>query len=1134
MLTNVMEENPQQAAAPYMPESARELYADILAAYAGAADCQELYRQMAHIFVHILDENTSTEHVTLVGPFAKTDYLLKRGHASKRLHQMVNDLRVRLLRMHGEELPEATLLLTRADDLQALCLFVSHIYGEPVPQALESQFPARRRRRSGKLLFGEQARMMVEKWDAQYIYGVLEQDATRGAKVLYASPDDNPARSYAYLEKLLSKGTQLNLVRPRLADGIIHAELIILEPDYLVDISQVARCMDEYADSPLVYLLHQLEPQPQSEALMLGNLAGQMLDEELHNVSTDCNYADSARAFFRHYSLSLAAMPVGAPFHDEGRRQQRHIRRAIREDLPGLIGEFNAGHVMVEPSFFSQMLGLQGRMDFLQLDHRLVIEQKAGKGAFVCNDPEPGVPKVQRTHYVQLLLYMAVLKYNYRQQYEANNEELHAFLLYSKYANPLLGLGFAPELLHHALELRNQLVWHQLRLADGGYEILGSLTPERMNSRNCQSRLWTDYKLPQIEALLSPVRGASPVERAYFYRMMAFVSREHTLSKLGNQSKENSGFASTWLSSLEEKLATGNIYHRLRLSSPEATAAGRVDEVVLDFCERESNDMSNFRPGDIVILYSYEPERTPDATKSMVFRCSVVDIGVDSIRLSLRQAQVDAYVFTRHSHLPWAIEHDFFESSSSSLYRGVYAFLCAPQSRRGLLMMQRRPEVDKSLEIMGEYGSFNTLAQRVLQARELFLIIGPPGTGKTSFGMLDTLREELLHDGAEVLLMSYTNRAVDEICSKLDGVTDYIRIGNALACPPQYRSHLLDERVKDCANVAQVRELFMQTHVFVGTTTAFNSALQLFQLKQFSLAIVDEASQILEPHLMGLFSATHEGEPAIRKFVMIGDHKQLPAVVQQREDESEVNSPLLHGIGLHNCRLSLFERLLSRYGNDPEVTYMLTRQGRMHEDIAAFPNMMFYGGLLQTVPLPHQTAPLPDIPDDADATTRLLLSRRVLFLPCDAPKDSPSDKVNQPEADIIADLVLHIYALEKEHGGFSPDETVGIIVPYRNQIATIRNTLDKSGIPALHDIAIDTVERYQGSQRKYIIYGFTIQKHYQLKFLTGNTFVDDTGAMIDRKLNVAMTRAQEHLIMVGNPALLDLNPIFRKLYTSYM
>jgi superfamily I DNA and/or RNA helicase len=259
---------------------------------------------------------------------------------------------------------------------------------------------------------------------------------------------------------------------------------------------------------------------------------------------------------------------------------------------------------------------------------------------------------------------------------------------------------------------------------------------------------------------------------------------------------------------------------------------------------------------------------------------------------------------------------------------------------------------------------------------------------------------------------------------------------------------------------------------------------------------------------------------------MIGDHKQLPAVVQQTEQESFVDNPLLHQIGLRNCRFSLFERLLHLYGNDPSVTYMLTRQGRMHREIMELPNQLFYMGKLEVVPLPHQVAELPKEGGTDDELTNLLLTRRILFLPSKTPRQSPSDKVNQPEADIIASLVERIYKIEKER--FSAQDTIGIIVPYRNQIATVRNTIARLGIPELMDITIDTVERYQGSQRRYIIYGFTVQKHYQLRFLTNNTFIED-GKLIDRKLNVAMTRAQEHLIMIGNPKILKSNPLFKEI-----
>lgn len=1128
--------NKENNTVAYTPETAAEVYARIESLRPLTATPQAFYERLADIFRHVLDENSYTERVTLVGTFAKTDYLLRERHAGATLSAMVNDMRVRLLRIGRGETDADSVADYARDDVQALALFVQTLYSAPVPPSVASLFPQQRQRRRGKKAETDCVRMIVKRWDDDCIYGDTEDGRAVRVKVANAE-GGGEGRDRSYLRPLLSRGAQLHLLRPHTEDGALVPEYIILSPDYLVDISQIAACMEDYADSPLVYMLKQLQPPVQTEATALGNLAGQMLDDELarwRNVKdggSDGNdekddYRHTVTDFFRRNALSLLATPLSPHFHADALAQQRHIRQAIREDLPRHVGSFSADKAMVEPSFISPALGLQGRMDFLQLDYSLVMEQKSGKGEFVPGDGEPGVPKPKRTHYVQLLMYMAVLRYNLRGRHTDGERGPQAFLLYSKYPNPLSGVGFAPQLLFSALKLRNQLVWHQTRLAEGGFSILETITPQRLNSRGRDGALWRNYQLPQIESLLAPVHEASPLERAYCWRMLAFVQKEHVLSKLGNQTKENSGFASVWLSSLQEKVLGGNIFHALRLLSPAKDATGRVEEVTLAFREEGAGETANFRVGDIVMLYPYDEGQTPDATRGMVFRCSILDMDAHSVRLSLRKAQVDAWVLQANADKMWAVEHDFYESSSTALIRGVFSFLSAPKRRRELVLLQRHPDTDDTLTAAGEYGAFQELADRVRQSRELFLIIGPPGTGKTSFGMFNTLREELLHEGTNVAVMSYTNRAVDEICGKLAGTVDFIRIGNVLACPEAYLPHMFDNRVKTCAGMAEVEAMVARTRVFVGTTTAFNSAQPLFSKKKFSLAIIDEASQILEPHLLGILSVMHGGEPAIERFVLIGDHKQLPAVVQQRADESAVTDKTLLDAGLADCRLSFFERMLSHYSADPSVTFMLTSQGRMHADIEDFPNRMFYGGRLHPVPLRHQTAPLPDVPDEADDLTRLILTHRTLFLPSEPPTDSPSDKVNTVEADMIAEAVMRIYYIEKEN--FDVADTIGVIVPYRNQISAIRNAIDCHGVSELHGITIDTVERYQGSQRKYIIYGFTVQRHYQLRFLSSNTFVED-GKLVDRKLNVAMTRAKEHLIMVGNAELLSSNPLFREL-----
>ena len=602
------------------------------------------------------------------------------------------------------------------------------------------------------------------------------------------------------------------------------------------------------------------------------------------------------------------------------------------------------------------------------------------------------------------------------------------------------------------------------------------------------------------------------------------------MSKLGNKTKESSGFAATWHNSLEEKLQAGNIYDNLKLLSPNRDTTGRINSVELGFSENEDNDMSNFRVGDIVILYPYTKGKEPDARKTMVHRCTIESIGTDTIKLTLRAAQSDNRVFLAQMNNSWAIEHDFMESSYSSLYKGMQAFLMAPKERRDLLLLQREPETDGTISLKGSYGEFDDLMLKVKRAKELFIIIGPPGTGKTSFGLLNTVKEELLEPDASILLLSYTNRAVDEICSKLaeEGI-DFIRIGGEYSCGDSYRGNLLSTRVEQSNNLANLKNDLLRTKVFVGTTTAMNSNIALFQLKQFTLAVIDEASQILEPHLIGLLSAQKESIPAIKKFVLIGDHKQLPAVVQQTEDVSRVQDVLLNSIHLTDCRLSLFERLLKKYADNGDVIDMLKKQGRMHHDIAIFPNYTFYNNLLEEVPRPHQNVVLPVKGNGENGITDLLKTRRIVFVDAEQPKNSVSDKVNQTEAEMIAATVVKIYEIEKSNG-FDVNRTVGVIVPYRNQITTVRKAIDYYRIELLHDITIDTVERYQGSQRKYIVYGFTVQKYYQLSFLTNNVFEDEIdGSIVDRKLNVAMTRARMKLIIFGDKATLQHHAFYRKL-----
>lgn len=1135
----------------YSPDVATDFFGQILS-MPHYIDIRLQYRMLAQIFHQAVDGRLQDNNIKFSGFYAKVEYLLseyKDKMMDRSLAMAVNAFRIRTRRLKPrsaryqtndeESMTDEELTKSLTHDVAALAKFIGMIYGRPVPEELSRRFPYVSDAYYRPLYRMEAVmRVVVDSWDDDFIMAT-DSDSGLEQKIYYRKTDNRYALGdHGYLKDMLQKGDQLNIVMPRIENEIIYPVIVIYNPDYLIDVSSLAACFSEHEiATPYAYLIRKLSPSVNSEAIMLGNFAGQILDEEVYHIKR--SYERSLRAFCANNAVNLAVCPLSEQFRENAEMQKQHIHRAIFETLAEAATipyQADGRNTILEPSFYSETLGLQARMDFIQKDMTMMVEQKSGKAAY--NPSDPSTPRIRPEHYVQALLYMAIFRYNYGVAYS----NFHSYMLYSKYPNSLLDIATAPGLLFDALKLRNQVAWMELLLSKGGFRMLESLTPEHIYP-NESGYAWTHFVRPRLEDILCQVRGASQLERDYYYRFLAFIENEQILSKVGNRTKEESGFASTWNSTLEEKRNAGNIYADLSIKPVRKQEGEPIEEVEFLFPEEQDNDMSNFRQGDVVFFYSYDPRKVdePNPTRHYVFRGSLAtNPGTKSVKVALRNPQTTTEVFEGEV---WAIEHDFMESSYRALFQGMQLFLQAPKSRRDLLMLQRKPEINASRKLKGDYtnngnAEFNELVLRVKQANDLFLIIGPPGTGKTSFGMLNVLKEELLEERSSVLLLSFTNRAVDEMCSKLveEGI-DFIRLGSELGCSEKYRSHLLNKRSEACKDGEEIQQLISGCRVFCGTTTAFNSSIALLGIKQFDLAIVDEASQILEPQIIGLLSQKKNGtdECAIKKFVLIGDEKQLPAVVQQQESGSKVVEPNLQAINLSDCRLSLFERLIKTYrknGENNEYSYMLTRQGRMHQDIAKFPNYAFYQNKLIPVPLSHQEEFTPCVSDSKNGLDNLLTTRRVSFVTYPQPKTTEweyevSDKVNIDEAKMVAAAVYRIYKLnEKEFD----KKTVGVIVPYRNQISTIRNEIDKYGVEELHDIMIDTVERYQGSQCENIVYGFTIKKYYQLNFLTSNQYVDETsGEIIDRKLNVAMTRAMKHLIMIGDARLLRENIIFYKL-----
>lgn len=943
------------------------------------------------------------------------------------------------------------------------------------------------------------------------------------AKVLIKGDSCQLPGDAAYLTRLLAPGSRINLVNCLDRGGALFPELIILEPDYLVDISLIASLFTDFGAKPLYSLIKRLTPQLPTKHNILGNFASQLLDETVHGLNRP--YRDSLREFCRDHCLEMAACDtLGSDFHRQARLQKENIRRALSDKSPGAL-HFEPDDAVIEPSFVCEMLGLQGRMDLMQNDMRVVVEQKSGKAGFVPGLAPDAPPIATTAHFVQLLLYRAALHY----AFGVPDDELRSFLLYSKYAEPLVPTASAPALLRRAIAVRNTIAWQDMHLAEEGFGILDTLTPDDLVAQPAAGKLWEEFVRPPLAATLDVYRQAAPLEQAYCKRMMQFVEREYVRSKLGTPKKASSGVCGRWTATLEEKRDAGDIIDSLTIDTDGTRVLCRFSTSKILNKDNDKNS-GNFREGDVVTLFQYAADAEPDCRKSIIHRAVIESIADEEITLRLRSPQRSMASLTAAQGCLWAIEHDFIDSAFGPSLRSPFALLSAPQRRRDIFLGQAVPAIDEHAVLKGDYGDFNDLQLRVKRARELFLIVGPPGSGKTSFGMLHTLREELAEAAGSVAVMAYTNRAVDEICDKLvRAKIDFLRIGSEPSCGEEFRPFMLRNRAAGISKLDELRAFIRSARVVTGTVAAFASRPELFALRSFSLAIIDEASQILEPQITGIIAAKHGDGEAIKKFVFIGDFKQLPAVVRQTSDEAAINEPILREAGIVDCRMSLFERLLRRHENNPAVCAIMRQQGRMHQDIARVSNELFYNGLLACVPLPHQVEKSPSprvVFVDVRAPEIKVFARKKDKASKDFDKDNPVLKpklgnTNPAEAAAVAQIIA----------GLDSRLSVGVIVPYRNQIAVIRHALVSLGIDR-PDITIDTVERFQGSQREVIIYGFTVSRGEQLDFLTENTFVED-GSTIDRKLNVVITRAMKRLFLVGNARLLSTVPLFRSLIRDY-
>jgi len=1015
-------------------------------------------------------------------------------------------------------------------DAKTLAFFIRKLLDEDIPLELYRLFP----RADATYLVAPPARERVQRMrvcfqyaDEQYLYVTpLDEVSEQPYLVRYNVPQIN--EEFAETCKLLWRHAQVNLLDVAIDEaGILTPSFIVLEPDYLLDISSLAECFRDYGHHPANYFLSRLQPIENARPLLLGNIANLFLDEWIHAKSEEIDYRTCMQKAFRRYSIELAACSdlrdkeKERQFFEDCKLHFDHIRETVNDTFHAAGYELDKTDAVLEPSYICEALGLQGRLDYMQRDMSSFIEMKSGKADeyAIRGKVEP-----KENNKVQMLLYQAVLQYSMGM----DHRKVKAYLLYTRY--PLL-YPSRPSwaMVRRVIDLRNRIVADeygiQLRNSlEYTSQKLEEINASTLNERGLKGRFWETYLRPSIDNFQSKLKALSALEKNYFYAVYNFITKELYTSKSGDVDCEGrTGAASLWLSTLAEKCEAGEIIYDLKIKENHAAdeyKAGLTLTAGSEMLHAETF-LPNFRQGDAIILYERNCD-TDNVTNKMVFKGNIEYLTENEIGIRLRATQQNPSVLPAESL--YAIEHDTMDTTFRSMYQGLYAYLSARKERRDLLLSQRPPRFDKSLDsmIFCSEDDFTRVALKAKAAQDYFLLIGPPGTGKTSCALKKMVETFHADKDAQILLLSYTNRAVDEICKSLASIApavDFIRVGSELSCDEAYRGHLIENELSSCNRRSEVYERIRNCRIIVGTVAAISGKPELFRLKHFDVAIIDEATQILEPQLLGILCARGEDEKdAIDKFVLIGDHKQLPAVVQQNAEQAAIYDESLLSIGLSNLKDSLFERL---YRNCTAAcsssaihrSYdMLCRQGRMHPEVALFANRAFYGGRLIPVGLPHQI-------EDSDTICRLA------FYPSVPEKAGASAKINYSEARIVADLAVRIY--EHHQSDFDESRTLGIITPYRSQIALIKKEIESVGIPVLNRILVDTVERFQGSERDVIIYSFCVNYPYQLKFLSNLT--EEEGVLIDRKLNVALTRARKQMFITGVPELLERNPLYKSL-----
>jgi len=866
---------------------------------------------------------------------------------------------------------------------------------------------------------------------------------------------------------------------------------IVIEPDFLVDITSIAECFSNRLIAPELFFLKFIKPAQTSIPMLKGNFVNYLLDAIFsgNNIEIENDFLQFTKRQIMKV-LHLTEQDIQNILNDV---ENNHLGNLFE-----VANIFKSNTVTLEPSFISAEYGLQGRLDAL-IEYDDIPDRKT---IFELKTSNPPNYDCWQNHYAQVMGYSLLLKSVFGEETSG-----HRMIFYSKAVESMLrNVTYSKQTISNILMCRNIIVGKLFKLINLEYDFIDDINALRiMNLPN--------YLLEEVSGYLELYDNLRTYEKSYFKVMTAFIMKEMMAKKIGYIDPSGAvrhGFASLWNMSLAEKVANKIILQGLCYAKVE-------NELYHFYIKRENQNhddsdvVSTFRENDLILLYPakmHKGEYVSNPMKTPVLKAVLRKISTDYIAVQFRNEFISERFLQNYPF--YFAEFDLSEISVFDAPSHFIHFFRLDPMKRDILLGMSMPRVDTSQPSTLE-SMFDQIMYKASIMHDYLLLQGPPGTGKTSKYLIGIVKQHLSTHTTPIVISAYTHKAIEEVCLNLQrNEIDFYLLGSR----NHPNSHFSDNSEKEETDIKQLLQNMLSklssTRVFVSTVlNLLSEGPYLSKILSLDLLIVDEASQILEYQLLCLVSV-------FKRFVLIGDHYQLPAIASQ--EITKLPQEMVDEMGIQSLAGSLFERLYRRCEqNNWEYSYhLLSEHFRMHSQIANLINPFYNNRLLSTVERQQTHLTLYGGYTVPDERLKCLTNNRTLFFSTD---ESNHTRYSIEEADLVLLIANTIY---KALGARFTEATLGVICTWKLQVNRVRDAL--LALPVHPMIIVDTVERFQGSERDIIIYSTAVSKASEIRRMQSLT----NDGLIDRKLNVAISRAKEQFILLGNAEILSLSPHYKR------